>query len=72
MRAALAIALLAAMVGTSAHAQAQANAADAAETITVKNAAGSSLGTIEQNRIGHLVVLAGAWLFNYKQIVTLS
>ena len=48
------------------------NAADAAETITVKNAAGSSLGTIEQNRIGHLVVLGGAWLFNYKQIVTLS
>ena len=47
-------------------------AADAAETITVKNAAGSTLGTVEQNRIGHLVVLSGAWLFNYKQIVTLS
>ena len=39
MRAALAIALLAAMVGTSAHAQAQANAADAAEEVAEEVAA---------------------------------
>ena len=48
------------------------SAADAAETITVKNAAGSTLGTVEQNRVAWLVVLSGAWVFNYKQIVTLS
>lgn len=36
MRAALAIALLAAMVGTSAHAQAQTNAADAAEEVAAR------------------------------------
>ncbi len=48
------------------------NAADAAETITIKNAAGTTLGTCEQNRVAWLVVLSGAWVFNYKQIVTLS
>ena len=48
------------------------NAADAAETITVKNAAGTTLGTVEQNRVAWLVAVGGAWIFNYKQIVTLS
>jgi len=48
------------------------NAADAAETITIKNAAGDTLGTCEQNRVAWLVVISGAWVFNYKQIITLS
>lgn len=48
------------------------NAADANEILTIKNAAGDTLETVEQDRVAWFIVLNGAWVFNYKQIITLT
>jgi len=39
------------------------NAAGGAETITVKNAAGSTLDTVDQNEAGLFCNIAGVWTF---------
>lgn len=51
------------------------NAADAAETITLKEHAddgGSTVGTIEQNRAVLVAVESGAWVFVAKVTISLS
>lgn len=48
------------------------NRADASETITVKNDAGSSLGTIEQNRAAILYCDGTSWTFEAKWTISLS
>jgi len=37
------------------------NLADAAETITLKNAAGSTVGTVAQNKAAYVANIAGTW-----------
>jgi hypothetical protein len=48
------------------------NFSDAAETITVKNTAAATVGTIEQNREAEFMNVAGTWYFVKKNIITLS
>lgn len=48
------------------------NGADAAENLVVKNAAGSTIGTINQNEAGLFYCNGSAWVLVYVQTIALS
>lgn len=48
------------------------NGADAAENLVVKNAAGSTIGTVNQNELGVFYCNGSTWVLVYVQTIALS